>query len=359
MKKSLLLAITAILAVGCASLPKRPNAEYTSLNTNEKIELLKETAGLALEYGTLEAYTVTYASSEFKQYYQPQSVSPGENINSLFRKEDLLAGDILLSINDMSAINNADAIRQLNSLNDRAALTFFDSKKKELKVYKVLSKDALSQLFLSSATTTLDAIRIKTVVPGSWADQKGLKEGDYLVRGTLFDGEYRKYFLFSKIPAHKARAQKETMVFSDIGSAATTLLKVFEDKRALSGTEKLALMKESFLKLSVVSGDKFTTYEVHRTRFLGLGVKFDCPVAISCGKVLPHIMVVYPNSDGGRAGFQEEDLVTEIDGVPVNTSVEAVEKIHSAPLGKEMTFKVSRGLKVLTIKAAKGLVVIE
>jgi len=358
MKKWLLMAMAVVLT-GCGLMPIRSRVDYESLRSDKKTEFLKETTGLTLEKTELEFYAVAAAPMEFKQYYQPQNLTQGDNINLLFKKEDLLPGDILLRVNDLAAMNNVNIASHLDSLEDKAMLTFLNPKNKELKVYEVLDKGILSQLTFSSETKKVAVVRVKTVVPGSQGDAKGFKEGDYLIQGLLFNGQFYQYFAFSSIPTYRASAYKETLIFDDVEKAAVVLLKVFEDKQSLLGTEKITLMIESQLTLSIVRGDQFMFSYIHRIRGLGVGVKFYCPAGFSCGKVLPRIMTVYQNSDGARAGFQEEDLILEIDGTPVKTSVEAIEKIRSLPLGKEINFKVTRGLKIIIIKAAKGLVVIE
>lgn len=351
--------LCGVILSGCASSRVRSRPVYNNLDFKQKAEILKAKAGLALEDSKIALWAVQSAPPELANYSQAKDMVPGESVASLFTKEEVLPGDLLIGINDKAVTAGSDIASLLNSLEDKAWLTFFSPGAKKTKLYIVRERELLSRIVFSSHPVVRNAVRVSEVVSGSWAERRGFKVGDQLLQGFLADGEGYKYLILSLLPAYKSSAHREKLVFEDVGKAADALLKVFADKQSLLGTEKVSLQKETLLNLALVSGEKFDTKKIYRMRFLGLGVEFDCPAEKRCGKAQAQIFTVYPNSESGRAGFQVNDLVEEIDGEKINSSWEAIRKIRSLPLGKEAAFKVRRGMKLMELKAAKGLVVVE
>jgi hypothetical protein len=351
--------IFSTMLSGCASSRVRSKQIYTGMDFKQKADLLEERTGLALTDSEISLRVVESAPSELANYSQTRDVIPGEGAASLFTKEEVLPGDFLVGINDRAVTPDLNIPAYLNSLEDKAWLTFFSPGARKTKLYIVRDKELLSRIVFSSQAVQVNAVRVGGVVPGSWADRQGFKSGDWLLQGFLADGDGYKYLVLSLLPAYKSSAQREKLVFDNASKAVEVFLKVFADKQSLLGTDKVSLQKETLLNLALVSGQRFETKKIYRMRFLGLGVEFDCPAEKRCGKAQAQIFTVYPDSESGRAGFLVNDLVEEIDGEKINSSWEAIRKIRSMPLDREMNFKVRRGMKLMELKAAKGLVVVE
>ncbi|GEM_PF-4526088 len=358
--KRILVAVTlTVVFSGCASMRVKSRQLHVSLNQEQKANILRKQIGLVLENSNLRLSAVKAAPQETSRYADFGNLQPGDDMSDLSR-ENIRAGDLLLAVNGKVVPAETDVSARLASLREDARLAFYSPKDFKVKTYSFPSKELLEQLVFSQIPVEIGSAKVSSVTEGSWADRSGFKAGDQLVHGFFADGEGYKYLLLSLVPAFKSKVlYKGDVSFDNAGKAYDVFIRTFADRESLAGTEKYSLEKESFLKLSVISGDKFRIDTIHRRRFLGLGVHFNCPSDIKCGNVPAQVIQVFPNSEAERAGFEPKDLIEEIDGEPVEGSWQAIERIRAAPVGQEMTFKVRRGLKEVTIKAAKGLVVRE
>ncbi len=97
----------------------------------------------------------------------------------------------------------------------------------------------------------------------------------------------------------------------------------------------------------------------HVTRgYLGVNIQSVTPeIAASLGiKDTKGALVADVVKDGpaARAGFEQGDIVTAIDGLAVEDSTDLTRKVASVPTGQTATFSVMRGGKPLTLKASIG-----
>jgi len=63
---------------------------------------------------------------------------------------------------------------------------------------------------------------------------------------------------------------------------------------------------------------------------------------------------VVPNGPAAKAGFEQGDIITAIDGQPVDDSLDLTRKVANVPAGQSALFSVSRQGKPMQIKAAIG-----
>ncbi len=63
---------------------------------------------------------------------------------------------------------------------------------------------------------------------------------------------------------------------------------------------------------------------------------------------------VVPNGPAAKAGFEQGDVVTAIDGVAVEDSTDLTRKVAAVPAGQTAVFSVSRAGKAMQLKAAIG-----
>lgn len=98
----------------------------------------------------------------------------------------------------------------------------------------------------------------------------------------------------------------------------------------------------------------------HVTRgYLGVNIQSVTPeIAASLGiKDAKGALVadVVAGGPAAKAGFEQGDIVTAIDGVAVDDSTDLTRKVAAVPAGKSAVFNVSRGGKAITIKATVGV----
>ncbi|NCN52900.1 PDZ domain-containing protein [Candidatus Wolfebacteria bacterium] len=359
MKK--LIPLFMVVFVGCASINVKSNKQDFSLLTNQqRADLLKKKTGLTLNKSESKFYPVEYAPEEMKKFSQKFNMMPGDNLADLFNQEELKKGDLLLGIDNKSVNADLDLQEYFRDLKDRPTLTFYSPSDDKIKNYVVSSREVLNKLVLSKTTTKLATIKVSSVEPNSWADKEGYEAGDSFIEGYFANGEGYKYMLLG-LPAEKViRVERGKLGLTELSGVIEAFLQTFSDKEALIGTEGVSLQKESYLKLAVINDNEFKIKTIHRTRFLGLGVQFDCPArARKCGNRPAEILTVFPNSPGARVGFQLHDLVESIDGEKINGTHEALEKIRSMPVGEVMKMKVRRGMDLIDLEVARDLVIMD
>lgn len=97
----------------------------------------------------------------------------------------------------------------------------------------------------------------------------------------------------------------------------------------------------------------------HVTRgYLGVNIQSVTPeIAASLGiKDTKGALVatVVPGGPASKAGFEQGDIITAIDGQAVDDSTDLTRRVASVPAGQSATFAVLRGGKPLTLKASIG-----
>jgi S1-C subfamily serine protease len=195
--------------------------------------------------------------------------------------------------------------------------------------------DARPYIGLAGETAGAEAVTVREVVPGGPAAQAGIKAGDTI---TKVDGQKIKGFesLADMVSRHKpgdklalsvSDGTKEREVTVTLGTRPGP--RPFPDVRAFGQPRGGAMLGVQSQPL---------TPELRQN----LGVKAERGALVS---------EVMPNTPAAKAGLQEKDVITAIDGKPVTGPQDLREAVQSAGVGKEVSLKIERGNETKTVQA--------
>lgn len=350
-----------ILLTGCSGMQKKELPLTAESRLQSDSEVL-EKAGLKLEETVIEmpAFRVTSVSTSAR-FTEIKSVMPGDDMRDVYRPGELSAGDWLVGVNnalvtedskkDMSGFYENKFLSAYASKQSLIPLQFLDTRTGEVKTLLSNDKHSLGDYKLEPGYVHMKGTMISAVRPGSWADKHKLSAGDLLIGQVRLQAVTLRRSWMKFAPHKRLIHPLEVTESSEILQVSRLLASMFREVRAYrpASSDKDGVMGHGTLaSLSTVKDRKvILPLSLANTRYVGLGLQFDC--SPYCGNAKPVIKAMFPQSSGARAGFQLEDLALEVNGKKVHSSWQAVQIIRRIDYGETLTIKVRRGNEIHSI----------
>ena len=345
MKKISLLAVLFLTSACVTSNPQKSS----SFGNVPAEGLTTETHGLLLEQKTTQrvALRIDKVSATAK-FTQSVPTLPGENMRNAYQPATVAGSDdYIIGINGNLNWKTQDellsALSEVYGKNSMIPMHVINAKTWKVQHVFISDGHSLNDLTLSSATLTMYVSAVKGVAPGSWAERRGLKNGDEIVGTVKFRSATIRRSGIPFLTYNRNETSTQETVAGNTPAVTDFLNTMFQSIKPYmpTKTNRAGIMGDvGLLRVTLIRGSALMPKDLSHSRYVGLGVLFDCQPY--CGSARPVVKAMREDSAGGRSGIKLEDVAWSVNGKRVHNSWDTVRKIRKLNFGDSVVFRVMR-----------------
>lgn len=352
MKKLSLLTALCLMSA-CVSTNTRNSS---GKDADTAVGFTTETHGLTLEQKTNQriALKINKVSATAK-FMQSIPSLPGENMRKAYQPASVTASeDYIIGINgNLNWKSQDELLSALTAIYEKQSMIpmhVINSKTWKVRHIFISDGHSLNDLSLSSATLAMEVSEVKEVASNSWAERSGLKVGDEIVGSVKFRAATIRR---SNVPFlnynRNETSTKETVAGNTtaVTELFNTMFRNIKPYIPTKGNRDGLMGDVGLIQTNVVRGSTLMPKNLSHSRYVGLGVLFNCTPY--CGSASPVVKAMRENSSGGRSGIKLEDLALAVNGKRVYNSWDTVRKIRKLNFGDTVVFRVMRDEKPVDI----------